>query len=98
MFNWFLLYIKWDFPDGSVLKNLSAMQETQVWSVGQEDLLEKETAAHSRYSYLGKSQGQRSLAGYRLCGHKTVRNYFTIKQRLSKIWCIYIIFQFVTKI
>ena len=29
------------------VKNLSAMQETQVWSQGQEDPLEKEMAAHS---------------------------------------------------
>ena len=63
MLNWFLLYIKWGFPDGSAIENLSAMQETQVWSLGQEDPLEKEMAAHSRYSCLGKSQGQRSLAG-----------------------------------
>ena len=29
------------------VKNLSAMQEMQVWSLGWEDPLEKETAAHS---------------------------------------------------
>ena len=37
-------------PSGSVIKNLSAMQEsqeTQVRSLGQEDLLEKEMAIHS---------------------------------------------------
>ena len=33
-----------DFPGGSVVKNLPAVQETQVWSLGQEDLLEKEMA------------------------------------------------------
>ena len=42
--------------DGSILitslvakmvKSLSAMQETQVWSLGQEDALEKEMATHS---------------------------------------------------
>ena len=31
-----------------MVKSLSAMQETQVRSLGQEDLLEKEMAAHSR--------------------------------------------------
>ena len=31
----------WDFPGGSVVKNLPAMQETQVWSLGLEDPLEK---------------------------------------------------------
>ena len=39
-----------DFPGGSVVKNLPAMQEmqeTQVQSVGQEDPLEEEMAIHS---------------------------------------------------
>ena len=31
-----------DFPGGSVVKSLPAKQETQVWSLGQEDPLEKE--------------------------------------------------------
>ena len=35
------------FPDGSVVKNLPAMQETWVLSLGQENLLEKEMATHS---------------------------------------------------
>ena len=30
-----------------MVKNLPAMQETQVWSLGQEDFLEKEMATHS---------------------------------------------------
>ena len=34
-------------PDGAVVKNLPAIQETQVQSLGQEDLLEKEMATHS---------------------------------------------------
>ena len=37
-------------PSGSAVKNLSAVQETQemwVWSLGQEDPLEEETATHS---------------------------------------------------
>ena len=46
------------FPVGSVVKNLPAMQETQVQSLGQEDPLEKETFLS------GESHGQRSLAGY----------------------------------
>ena len=33
-------------PDGSVVKNTPAMQETQVWSLGQEDPLEKDMATH----------------------------------------------------
>ena len=34
-------------PDGSVVRNLPAIQETQVPSVGREDPLEKEMATHS---------------------------------------------------
>ena len=33
-------------PSGSVVKNLSAMQEMQVRSLGQDDPLEKEMAPH----------------------------------------------------
>ena len=35
------------FPGGSMVKNLPAMQETWVSSLGREDLLEKEMATHS---------------------------------------------------
>ena len=35
------------FPGSSVVKNLPAMQETQVQSLGQDNLLEKEMATHS---------------------------------------------------
>ena len=34
------------FSDGSVVKNLPAMQETWVQSLGQEDLLEEEMATN----------------------------------------------------
>ena len=36
------------FPGGSAVKNLSAVRGTRVQFLGQEDPLEKETAAHSR--------------------------------------------------
>ena len=36
------------FPDGSVVKNLPAMWETSVQSLGWEDPLEKGMATHSR--------------------------------------------------
>ena len=39
--------IKKGFLDGSVVKNLPAMQETQVCSLGQEDPLEEGMATHS---------------------------------------------------
>ena len=41
-----------------MVKNRSAMQETQVQSLGQEDPLEKEM-----YSWLENPHGQRSLVG-----------------------------------
>ena len=44
------LMFRMGFPGGSVVKNLPAKQETQkmqVWSLGQEDLMEKEMAIHS---------------------------------------------------
>ena len=45
------------------VKNLPAMQETWVRSLGWEDPLEKDMATHS--SILpGESHGQRNLAGY----------------------------------
>ena len=44
------------------------MQETQVRSLGREDPLEKEMAAHS--SILGESHGRRSLVGYSPWGRK----------------------------
>ena len=37
-----------DFPGGSVVKNLPAMQETWVQSLDQADLLEKGMTTHSR--------------------------------------------------
>ena len=38
---------EWGFPDDSVVKNLPAMQEMQVQSLGQDDPLEEVTATHS---------------------------------------------------
>ena len=52
-----------------MVKNLPAMQDTQVWSLGQEDLLEKEMATHS--SILAwRIHRERSLVGYSSEGHK----------------------------
>ena len=36
----------WDFPVVQMVKNLPAMQETQVQSLGQEDSLEESMTAH----------------------------------------------------
>ena len=37
----------WGFPSGSLVKNLPAMQETRVRSLGQEDPLEEGMTTHS---------------------------------------------------
>ena len=37
----------WGFPGGSVVENLSAVQETWVRSLGQEDPLKKGMSTHS---------------------------------------------------
>ena len=51
-----------------MVKNLPAVQETQIWSLGREDPLEKEMATH--YSILAwKIHRQRSLVGYSPWGH-----------------------------
>ena len=52
-----------------MVKNLPAVQETRVQSLGQEDPLEMEMATYS--SILAwEIPWKRSLAGYTLCGHK----------------------------
>ena len=45
------------------------MQEPQVQSLGQEDPLEKEMAAHSRF-LLAEFRGERNLVGYSPWGRK----------------------------
>ena len=52
-----------------MVKNLPAMQETCVQSLGWEDPLKKEMAAHSRF-LPGEAHGLRSLVGYSQWGHE----------------------------
>ena len=40
------MYVNMGVPGGSVVKNLPPKQEMRVWSLGQEDSLEKEMATH----------------------------------------------------
>ena len=49
------------------------MQETQVWSLSQEDPLEKEMATHSSTLYL-ENPMDRSLVGYSQWGCKQAYN------------------------
>ena len=53
---------QWASLVAQTVKNLPAMQETLVRSLGWEDPLEKGTAPHS--SMPGEVHGQRSLVGY----------------------------------
>ena len=53
------------------VKDLPAMQETQVQSLGGEDPLEEEMATNS-IILPGKSHGQRSLVGYLFTGSQRV--------------------------
>ena len=57
------------FPVAQTIKNLPAVQETWIQSLGWEDRLEKGMATYS--SILpGEFHGQWSLASYSPCGHK----------------------------
>ena len=55
-----------------MVKNLPAMQETQVQSLGREDPLEKKIGNSLQYwtEEPKESHGQRSLVGYRPWGHR----------------------------
>ena len=69
------------------VKNLPAMQDTRVPSLGQEDALEKGKATHSSTHFLpGDSHRQRSLAGYSPWSHK--ESDTTEKPTLSLSWTL----------
>ena len=57
------------------IKNLSAMQETQVWPL--DDLLEKGMATHSSMSMSGEFHGQKSLGGLQSMGPQKVGHNWT---------------------
>ena len=64
-----------------MVKNLPAMKEPQVWSLRQEDTLEKGMATHSsflawRIPWTEKSSGLQSM-GLQRVGHNRVTNTFT---------------------
>ena len=58
--------ILWASIVAQTIKNLPAMQETGIRSLGQEDPLEKGMATHSSREF----HGQRGLVGYSPWGHK----------------------------
>ena len=63
-------FIHWVSLVAQWVRNLPAIQETRVQSLGWEDPLEEETATHSRVFLPGESHGQRSPVGYSPLGHK----------------------------
>ena len=68
------------------VKNLPAMQETWVQSLGQEDPLEKEMA--TPIFLPGESHGQRSLAGYSPWGRKeldTTEGLYSLMEKANEL-------------
>ena len=73
-----MLCTGWNFPGGSVVKNLPAKQEMRGWPLGWEDSLEKEMATHSSilaWEILW------SLAGHSPWGCKRVKHDLATKQQ-----------------
>ena len=69
-----MIYSKGDFPIAQMVKNLPEIQEIQVWSLGQEDHLEKEMATHSgiiawRIPWTEEARGLQSI-GLQKLGHE----------------------------
>ena len=60
--------------------------EALVQSLGREDPLEKEMAAHSS-TPAWKSHGQRSMVGYSPWSHKGVRHHLVTKQQHGSHTC-----------
>ena len=74
-----------------MVKNLPAMQETRVQSLGWEDHLEKGMATTLVF-LPGKSHGQRSLVGYIVCG--VAKSWTRLSDYIISMWkydmCIHI--------
>ena len=71
------MHFTWASPVAQLVKNLPAMRETWVWSLGWEDPLEKETATHSsilgwRVSWTEEPGGLPSIVSRRM-GHSWAR-------------------------
>ena len=82
----------WAFLVAQMVKNLPAKQETRVWSLGREDLLEKEMATTPVF-LPGVFHGQRSLEGSgQRVGHNWATNTFTFTQlhTLCVYLCVYV--------
>ena len=78
-----VIYI-WASLVTQMLKNLPAMQETWVWSLGQEDTLRRERLPTPIF-LPGESHAQRSLAGYSPWGCKKLRHDWATKYNYNPI-------------
>ena len=76
--------IDWGFPDGSEIKTLPTVQETQVHSLGGKIPQRRKWQATPIF-LPGKSYGQRNLEGYSLWGHKRVGHNSATKQHNMKL-------------
>ena len=77
----FLLRIIWASLVAQLVKNLSAMWETWVWSLGPEDPLKQELATHSsilawRIPWTKEPGGLQSM-GLQRVGHDYIQDYIT---------------------
>ena len=79
---WKSTAMEWVFLVAQTVKNLPAMQETWVRSLGQEDPLEKGMATHSSHSCLENSMDkgawQARTVGLQRVGHNWVTNTCTL--------------------
>ena len=72
-FFYHLLFCFYWLNSSQTVKNSPVIQETQVWSQGQEDPLEKGMVTHSAF-FPVEFHGQRSLVGYSPQGSQRVRH------------------------
>ena len=75
---------EWAALVAQTVKRLPAMRETQVWSLGWEDPLEKEMATHSN-TLTRKIPWTRKLVGYSLWSHKIRHDWMTSLSLLFRV-------------
>ena len=75
-------------------KNLPLMQETWVWSLGQEDPLEKEMATHSSYSCLENSMDR---GAWWATVHGVTKSWTWLSNTQRTSSCFYWLFSYLKK-
>ena len=74
------------FPDGSVVKNLPAVQEMWVWSLGGEDPWRREWQPTPVF-LPGDSHRWKNVVGYGPWGYKRVGHNLETRQQQMVGWC-----------